>query len=1370
MSSLITKPIRLVGTEQRNWLGLSFLAIFSLSGCIGQLPDGTENTEAVAGKPGDASSDAEFALASEIREESRFQVVNNIVSSAEWDGSAGVLQLRGVREIENQPLIITNATTREVLQLISPSDIRQFRVSDDDDNRGRVIPINLASAGFGGSGFNPAGVTSPGVFNVPCTIRVQTNFGVQIVPVANAPQACVGLQNAALGILQVTTSEWESNRQRLVVRGNGALPQQIVSVMDAATGQLIGTDQANSLGVWSVNARNLFTIPCAINVTSNGQYAQAPVVGAPQQCATILGTIPGGLPGALPPGTLPQPFFPPANNQLPVGAVPGTNFNNLPLFNQAPESIIQTPAADMVVPPGTVLSFTGIGFDPDGNVPLTYEWRSDGAFPINSGQNASMVFQQPGIYRVTLTVRDSLGMMDPTPATRLVIVQSPSQAPGNIGVLQNQAPSGVVISPQQTNTAIAAGQSVYFAASGTDPEGDRIMYYWNFGGGTQSIALQNPGNIIFAYPGTYVVSMTAADSLGNVDRTPDYRTITVSGSTPFINPPFQVSNQAPTGQILSPASDMVVPAGSPVTFSGTGYDADNNVPLRFYWNFGNAAPASTQQTATVTFNQPGVYYVSLSVTDALGLADPMPKTRIINVTGTGTGVPCTTLPCTGNNIPTFNNQPPEGTIVSPASDMQVMVGQTVRFESIGMDPENNSPLVYFWDFDGAIPNMLVQNPGDISFSQPGSYRVTLLVQDSQGLADRIPAVRNITVTSPTGTVGQAPNGIILSPQVDTQISVGQSVNFSAVGQDNDGQVVSYRWDFGGAAANSTLQTPPAVVFAQAGTYRVTLTVRDNTGLQDPTPDVRTVTVIGTGTLNQAPDSGIVSPATDLVINRGDSLNFLGVGIDTASLGGASSMTYSWDFGGAAFGTVNTATASPGIVQFNTAGTFTVTLTVRNLQGLPDPTPAKRIITVLDTFGTNRAPTATITSPQVIGSVALGQTLNFSATAVDPEGDVVSYYWDFDGGAGDSTQQNPGFVVFNRPGTYNVRLYVTDARGNRNPVPASVMVTVTGVGNVSASAPTATILSPAVDQVINIGETLSFNGMATDLDNNTPLLYRWSFDGLIPGSSAQIPGNVTFNRVGTYKVIFTARDSTGAVGLPVIRTITVRSPSGSLPCTTFPCTQFPGTGTGTGGPVVGLAPDATIVSPSADMTVAVGQQIAFSGTGTDPDSASPVTYEWNFGGGGVSATGNNVQNPVVTFSTPGTFTVMLTVRDIQGNVDPSPAFRRITVGTGTGFPTTGGTATSASPNGIIRTPSTDIVVRANTPVQFSGEGVDPLNPAGTGMTFSWSFGAATPSVGTGANPGSVTFTTPGVYTVRMTVTNSSGVPDPIPAVRVITVTP
>ncbi len=92
------------------------------------------------------------------------------------------------------------------------------------------------------------------------------------------------------------------------------------------------------------------------------------------------------------------------------------------------------------------------------------------------------------------------------------------------------------------------------------------------------------------------------------------------------------ANTAPNGVIDSPAAAVTITAGDKVKLESSGTDLDRDLPLSFHWNLGGGAPDSDQEDPGPTrFATPGVYALTLTVTDALGLADPTPATVVVTV-------------------------------------------------------------------------------------------------------------------------------------------------------------------------------------------------------------------------------------------------------------------------------------------------------------------------------------------------------------------------------------------------------------------------------------------------------------------------------------------------------------------------------------------------------------------------------------------------------------------------------------------------------------------------------------------------------------------------------------------------------------------
>ena len=138
--------------------------------------------------------------------------------------------------------------------------------------------------------------------------------------------------------------------------------------------------------------------------------------------------------------------------------------------------------------------------------------------------------------------------------------------------------------------------------------------------------------------------------------------------------------------------------------------------------------------------------------------------------------------------------------------------------------------------------------------------------------------------------------------------------------------------------------------------------------------------------------------------------------------------WQWDFGDGA--TANTQTASR---RYGAAGTYTVKLTVTDNVGMSGST--SKPITV--TAGLGQLPTADFTyAPQ---NPTTDDTVQFTDLSTSPAGKIVSWLWDFGDGQ-TATTQNPTHQYAN-PGTFSVKLTVTDSRGAGASASVSKAITV-----------------------------------------------------------------------------------------------------------------------------------------------------------------------------------------------------------------------------------------------------------------------------------------------------------------------------------------
>jgi len=144
-------------------------------------------------------------------------------------------------------------------------------------------------------------------------------------------------------------------------------------------------------------------------------------------------------------------------------------------------------------------------------------------------------------------------------------------------------------------------------------------------------------------------------------------------------------------------------------------------------------------------------------------------------------------------------------------------------------------------------------PPNGSIAPPGYYMLFIL--NSSG----VPSLAQFVQLSYTPN-DQPPTGNITSPASDVTIAAGQSVSFAGTGASPHGTITGYAWVFpGGTPGTSSLANPGAVTYPKSGIFTASLTVTDNAGLTDPSPETRTITVNSDFAISAAPASRTISP-------------------------------------------------------------------------------------------------------------------------------------------------------------------------------------------------------------------------------------------------------------------------------------------------------------------------------------------------------------------------------------------------------------------------------------------------------------------------------------------------------------------------------
>ena len=691
-------------------------------------------------------------------------------------------------------------------------------------------------------------------------------------------------------------------------------------------------------------------------------------------------------------------------------------------------------------------SFDGSGSADDDGTVASYAWNF-GDSTTGTGAAPQHLYATAGTYTVTLTVTDNRG--GTASVTGTITVVAP---PANI-------------TPHVSFTAAVTYHTAAFTSTSSDEDGTIASYAWDFGDSTS--ATSAAPTHAYATAGTYTVTLTVTDNRGGTATTTGVVTITDA----YASEKFErvLSNGFGTAD-----------NGGPWTLSGTasGFSTGNGVG---------------RITGAVAANR-AVYLNSIHQ------ADMDIKAQLSMDTAASGGGGYVSMigrrVSNGNDYRLKLRYQPDGTVIVylartvggtetilanvTVPGLRVNPGDLLRTRLLVTGTDTTTVSAKVWRKGTMEPQAwLLTNTSatPVALQAPGDIGVLLYLSGTWTGAAPIVSLDNLNVGADSGPPVNTPP--TASFTTNAQYLNAWFDGSASSDADEDGQVVSYAWNFGDGTSGTG--ATPQHTYAVAGTYTVTLTATDNGGVTGTTSAAITV--------ESAPPPTAFFVITDV--------NLLSAAFD----GGGSSdvdgtiASYAWNFGD---GTMST---GPNVQHtYSASGTYTVTLNVTDDAG--NTGSASETLTV-----DGPPPTAAFTS-----STSYRKASFDASGSSDIGGTITSYAWDFgDGttGSGATTQHTYASV-----GTYTVTLTITDNDGN-------TAVTTGQVTSTEAPLPTASFTSNATYL------HASFDGSGSSDADGTITSHAWDFgDGTTAtGATSQH----TYATAGTYTVTLTVTDNDGHTG-------------------------------------------------------------------------------------------------------------------------------------------------------------------------------------------------------------------------------------------------
>lgn len=871
-------------------------------------------------------------------------------------------------------------------------------------------------------------------------------------------------------------------------------------------------------------------------------------------------------------------------------------------------TVEDAPFADFEFPEencyGVPVHFTNIS-DPMGNSPIvSYQWNFGDPMSgvANTSANAHPIhsFSGSGEFTVTLTIRNEVGC---------------EMSVSEIVTIQNMQEVSIV--PEEAGP-YCSGQTITFAAEGTGLTG----HQWMVDGAL--VSTQETLSYLFLNNGTYNVSLSVDDENGCRSQTSSEVVINAGavaafsfqndtncvnntvqfinestspnggyvetctwdfgdGSEPVTTPwsvspnashiyetegPFTVTLtllnnngcEAVTTRQLSLYSSPIVSfytdtqntcVGGAITFNNTTQTTGN--PTLWNWTLvGGEGPitiTSTEQNPLIQFPEIGNYSVTLTATDS--------------ITG-----------CVGtysSETPITVTAPILASIYMDTPSIDICSGTTITFTTNA--PEGSE---INWSIDE------VPFPGIFTFIEARDYLINLLVVNG-GCVSELDTIIHVHALPQANFRTDA-----------SAVCLGTEAKFYSTSTSVD-EIESWEWDFGDGTGLFPGEINETYVYAQAGTYDVSLTIETNFGCVDVS-DPQTVTVNKNPTANFSWD-GTCAESDIIFVATGSSSNDPENEIDF----------WEWNFND------GTPLKYGDTILRNdmTEGSFDVVLTVKNANTECAASITKTIVVSEKVDFIVKIDDVEISDAPITKCVGADVVFAFEQTSGEA---ITNYQWNFNDDTPIVANANPVTHNFESDGIYSVILDVETSSGCRKSTTFDITI---------RENPVARFLSDAVNctkqEIVFTNESLPYNG-GGGLSSYFVSLH-WDFgdgnDTIITNMDNSEVIHIYDFPAASYNVKLNVEDNHGCID-SIIQPIRIES----APIAGFNFTE-----------------------------VCLTEPVLFTDLSSPNNGPHITEWQWDFGD---PASGNHntsvLQNPSHQFSQVGDYIIQLIVTSELGCVD------------------------------------------------------------------------------------------------------------------------